>query len=78
VLVLRGGGAGAAATLGWWCGVVWVLLPRQDARPLSRELLYTAVTRARSALHLCASESVLRAALGRHAVRVSGLARRLR
>ena len=59
-------------------GVVWLLLPRQDARPLSRELLYTAVTRARSQLHVCADEAVLRAALARHAIRVSGLARRLR
>jgi exodeoxyribonuclease V alpha subunit len=58
--------------------VVWVLMPRQDARPASRELLYTAVTRARRELHLCASEAVLRAALARQAVRVSGLARRLR
>jgi exodeoxyribonuclease V alpha subunit len=57
---------------------VWLLLPRQDARTLSRELLYTAVTRARSELHLCASEPVLRAALARHAARVSGLAWRLR
>ena len=56
---------------------VWMLLPRQDARTLSRELLYTAVTRARSQLHVCASEPVLRAALSRHAARVSGLAWRL-
>ncbi|MBU8977117.1 exodeoxyribonuclease V subunit alpha [Lysobacter sp. MMG2] len=56
---------------------VWLLLPRQDARTLSRELLYTGVTRARSELHLCASEPVLRAALVRHASRVSGLAWRL-
>jgi len=57
--------------------VVWLLLPRQDARALSRELLYTAATRARRELHVCASEPVLRAALARHAVRVSGLQRRL-
>ncbi|QSX74240.1 exodeoxyribonuclease V subunit alpha [Lysobacter arenosi] len=57
---------------------VWLLLPRQDARTLSRELLYTAVTRARSELHVCASETVLHAALARHAARVSGLAWRLR
>ncbi|UNK48309.1 exodeoxyribonuclease V subunit alpha [Lysobacter sp. S4-A87] len=57
---------------------VWLLLPRQDARTLSRELLYTAVTRARSELHVCASDAVLRAALARHAARVSGLAWRLR
>ncbi|WP_206861888.1 exodeoxyribonuclease V subunit alpha [Lysobacter changpingensis] len=57
---------------------VWLLLPRQDARTLSRELLYTGVTRARRELHVCAGEAVLRAALARHAARVSGLARRLR
>ena len=57
--------------------VVWLLLPRHDARSLSRELVYTAITRARDALHLCAGEEVLRAALARHALRVSGLQRRL-
>jgi len=56
---------------------VWLQLPRQDARTLSRELLYTALTRARSALHVCAGEGVLRAALARHAARVTGLAQRL-
>ena len=57
---------------------VWLLLPQQDARALSRELLYTALTRARSELHVCANETVLRAALSRHALRMSGLAARLR
>ncbi|BDU14855.1 exodeoxyribonuclease V subunit alpha [Lysobacter auxotrophicus] len=57
---------------------VWLLLPKQDARTLSRELLYTGVTRARRELHVCASEGVLQAALARHAQRVSGLAARLR
>ncbi|WP_426281362.1 exodeoxyribonuclease V subunit alpha [Lysobacter soli] len=57
---------------------VWLLLPKQDARTLSRELLYTGVTRARRELHVCASEAVLHAALARHAQRVSGLASRLR
>ncbi|WP_242111659.1 exodeoxyribonuclease V subunit alpha [Luteimonas aquatica] len=56
---------------------VWLLLPRRDARPLSRELLYTALTRARDAVHVCAGERVLRAALARRAQRVSGLAARL-
>ncbi|MEP6633684.1 MAG: ATP-binding domain-containing protein, partial [Luteimonas sp.] len=56
---------------------VWLQLPSHDARPLSRELFYTAVTRARHGLHVCASESVLRAALSRRAERVSGLAHRL-
>ena len=56
---------------------VWLQLPRNDARALSRELLYTAITRARAALHVCANEAVLRAALARRATRISGLARRL-
>lgn len=56
---------------------VWLLLPRQDARTLSRELLYTAITRARRELHVCAGEAVLRAALARHSARVSGLGWRL-
>lgn len=57
---------------------VWLQLPRHDGRALSRELLYTALTRARREVHLCASEPVLRGALARHAARVSGLAWRLR
>ncbi len=56
---------------------VCVLLPRQDARTLSRELLYTAMTRARRQLHLCTSEAILRATLARHVTRISGLTRRL-
>jgi exodeoxyribonuclease V alpha subunit len=56
---------------------VWLQLPRTDARVLSRELVYTGLTRARSALHLAGSEAVLTAALARHASRVSGLAWRL-
>ncbi|MEI2432271.1 exodeoxyribonuclease V subunit alpha [Lysobacter yananisis] len=56
---------------------VWLQLPRQDARHLSRELVYTGMTRARSELHVAASEAVLRSALARHAARVSGLAWRL-
>jgi exodeoxyribonuclease V alpha subunit len=56
---------------------VWLLLPQQDARVLSRELLYTAMTRARSRLHVCASQSVLRVALQRHEQRISGLVERL-
>ena len=57
---------------------VWLQLPRQDVRTLSRELVYTALTRARSTVHVCASDAVLREALARHAQRVSGLAWRLR
>ncbi|HTL15281.1 MAG TPA: AAA family ATPase, partial [Thermomonas sp.] len=56
---------------------VWLQLPRRDARVLSRELLYTGLTRARTALHLAGSADVIAAALGRHAGRVSGLGWRL-
>ena len=56
---------------------VWLQLPRGDSRVLSRELVYTGLTRARSALHLAGSAAVLEAALGRHASRVSGLGWRL-
>jgi exodeoxyribonuclease V alpha subunit len=56
---------------------VWLQLPSRDARVLSRELVYTGITRARQRLHLAASETVLRAALARHAARISGLAWRL-
>ncbi|UYC12332.1 exodeoxyribonuclease V subunit alpha [Xanthomonas sp. CFBP 8445] len=56
---------------------VWLQLPARDARVLSRELVYTGITRARRALHIAASEAVLRAALARHAARISGLAWRL-
>ncbi|MFP5374742.1 MAG: exodeoxyribonuclease V subunit alpha [Gammaproteobacteria bacterium] len=56
---------------------VWLLLPRHDARPLTRELVYTAITRARSALHVCADPELLRAALARRVRRVSALRARL-
>lgn len=56
---------------------VWLQLPRLESRVLSRELVYTALTRARSRLHVAGSAHVLRAALARHAERMSGLAWRL-
>ena len=56
---------------------VWLQLPRADSRVLSRELVYTGLTRARSALHVAGSAEVIAAALGRHAGRVSGLGWRL-
>ncbi len=56
---------------------VWLQLPRQDSRVLSRELVYTGLTRARQRLHVAASEAVLVAALKRHASRLGGLAWRL-
>jgi exodeoxyribonuclease V alpha subunit len=55
----------------------WIVLPRQDARTLTRELLYTALTRARRQVHLFAHQDVLRAALSRQAQRIAGLSARL-
>ncbi|WP_411849295.1 exodeoxyribonuclease V subunit alpha [Stenotrophomonas sp. LGBM10] len=56
---------------------VWLQLPRRDNRVLSRELVYTGMTRARHALHVLGSVEVIQAALARHASRLSGLAMRL-
>ncbi len=56
---------------------VWLQLPRRDNRVLSRELLYTGITRARHALHVAGDAAVIEAALSRHASRLSGLAQRL-
>nr|WP_298152716.1 exodeoxyribonuclease V subunit alpha [uncultured Pseudoxanthomonas sp.] len=56
---------------------VWLLLPARGNRVLSRELVYTGITRARRALHVAASEAVIREALARHAGRWSGLGWRL-
>ena len=56
---------------------VWLLLPARGNRVLSRELVYTGITRARRALHVAGSEAVIREALVRHAGRWSGLGWRL-
>ena len=56
---------------------VWLQLPGVDTRVLTRELVYTGLTRARSALHVLGPATAIQAALARHARRVSGLARRL-
>ena len=50
-----------------------VLLPEPDSPLLSRELLYTAVTRARSSLVVGGSEEAVREAVARPAGRASGL-----
>jgi len=57
---------------------VWLQLPRQPSPVLSRELVYTALTRARREVHVCASAESLRQALARRVERISGLASRLR
>ena len=57
---------------------VTVLMPPEDSRLLTRELFYTAVTRAKEKIRVIGSEASVRAAVQRRAVRASGLARRLR
>ena len=52
-------------------------LPERGARVLSRELLYTGITRCRREVTLWAAEDVLRAGIARRAQRWSGLAERL-
>jgi exodeoxyribonuclease V alpha subunit len=54
-----------------------VLLPEPTSPILTRELLYTAVTRAREKLILVGSEESVRAAVDRPIARASGLRRRL-
>ncbi|WP_081290137.1 exodeoxyribonuclease V subunit alpha [Mycobacterium asiaticum] len=58
--------------------VVTVLMPPEDSRLLTRELFYTAVTRAKSKVRVIGPAAAVRAAIERRAVRASGLARRLR
>ena len=55
----------------------WLVLPVHDSRVLSRELVYTGITRARRELHLLASATTVQAALARHASRWSGLGWRI-
>jgi exodeoxyribonuclease V alpha subunit len=55
-----------------------VLLPAADSRLLTRELLYTAVTRARRELILVGTEEAVRRAVERPVARASGLGDRLR
>jgi exodeoxyribonuclease V alpha subunit len=50
-----------------------VILPDRDSRLLTRELLYTAITRVRKKVEVWASESVLSAAISRQVRRSSGL-----
>jgi exodeoxyribonuclease V alpha subunit len=56
---------------------VTVLMPPEDSRLLTRELFYTAITRARSLVRVVGTEAEIRAAVDRRAVRASGLRQRL-
>ena len=59
-------------------GTAAVLLPAASSQVLTRELLYTAVTRAQNRLILAGTEETIRAAVARPVARASGLGRRLR
>lgn len=56
---------------------VLLILPDQDAKVLTRELVYTAVTRARESVEIWARTDILEAAVQRHTERRSGLLMRL-
>jgi len=56
---------------------VTVLLPPEESRLLTRELFYTAVTRAKEKVRVVGTESSVRAAVERRAQRASGLRQRL-
>jgi exodeoxyribonuclease V alpha subunit len=58
-------------------GEITVLLPPEDSRLLTRELFYTAVTRAKRKVRVVGSEAEVRAALDRRVVRATGLRQRL-
>lgn len=52
---------------------VLLVLPERDSPLLTRELLYTGLTRAKSSVSVLADETVLRAAIARQVRRTSGL-----
>jgi exodeoxyribonuclease V alpha subunit len=52
---------------------VLFILPDQDSPVLTRELLYTGITRAREEVEVWGKEKVFRDAVGRRTTRVSGL-----
>jgi exodeoxyribonuclease V alpha subunit len=56
---------------------VSLVLPHHDSPVLTRELLYTGLTRARETIHLFADSGVLRSTVARRIARFSGLAERL-
>jgi exodeoxyribonuclease V alpha subunit len=56
---------------------VLVVLPRHRSRPLTRELVYTGLTRARQRVTLAAPAAVLAAAIGTATRRDTGLLARL-
>ena len=58
--------------------VISVVMPPEDSPMLTRELFYTAVTRAQERVRIVGSEAAIRDAIGRQVQRASGLAERLK
>ena len=56
---------------------ITVLLPDEGSRLLTRELFYTAVTRAQEHVRVVGSEAAVRAAVATQAQRATGLRQRL-
>ena len=56
---------------------VTVLMPGEESRLLTRELFYTAVTRAQDRLRVVGNETSVRLAMGHRALRATGLRQRL-
>ncbi|MGF6886947.1 exodeoxyribonuclease V alpha subunit [Nocardia sp. GAS34] len=54
-------------------GTVSVVLPGPESTLLTRELLYTAITRARRHVRIIGTEDAIRAGIGRRVLRASGL-----
>jgi exodeoxyribonuclease V alpha subunit len=56
---------------------VTILMPGEESRLLTRELFYTAVTRAQDRVRVVGTETAVRLALSRRALRATGLSQRL-
>jgi exodeoxyribonuclease V alpha subunit len=56
---------------------VTVLMPSESSRLLTRELFYTAITRAKGKVRVVGSEASVQAAIERRAIRATGLRQRL-
>lgn len=56
---------------------ILLLLPEQDSEILTRELIYTGLTRAKNAVEIWGNEGVFRAAVSRRVERASGLRKAL-
>lgn len=61
-----------------YANVMLVVPPKGARRLLTKELIYTAITRAKSLAVLCAAKDVLKSAIGRRIVRESGVLRAIR